>query len=639
MRSIETLHDLEERFKQNDLLSREDFNELLILCTHRDRNIRETALTLLLHPPVADELSYYRHLIPLILDSAPKIAELPPAFVELVCDIIGFLAKVPDTEHLYPAFRRVLNHLPKSSLARLSNQTLPLRPFLQHIPVKLLSWPKNKPGAATKRKWRLLRKLLRANSSSAPAYELTWNDLKPIWRVPATGCCESRSGFRTHWRLIGRNILLAPVEAWPSPSIRTNEFLQAEAAGKKLPLPPLNSGYFGGFGAGVLRYLERLLQWQAKELAAVRELAKATSRNTRRVVLSWHNATLAAAGGWAFESLPAQFPSRTLWQEFKQAVDNRMHVIQKEQDLPHPESAFIVELWQERLVKPKIIHALWESRARASFDAAWQEVYEKHIRTAGSVLDVEALQEIVEGGKYGWHGTVAPVQRINFDLILNWANARQKVWEEGLIRLSALLQEGQKLVTSGHLPYLVLPWIDKFFISSRRTADLEYLPLIVNWLEKQENDPLVLFWEDTSHAQAPSFQLALKKMAAKTAVRGIGILDQFDSDRSNALSRICREHSGVRLFALRPLSDEHYPHSFPQLIRNRDYRFFKHYDSSWKDNLCFLYVGTQVFPLLSVQSDMEPFPAWIGIAGRKHPFGAYFRRRLRELTLGEDSEM
>jgi len=224
------------------------------------------------------------------------------------------------------------------------------------------------------------------------------------------------------------------------------------------------------------------------------------------------------------------------------------------------------------------------------------------------------------------------------DQILSWTNGRQEIWREGLVRLLALLQEGQRLLASGRLAHLVLPWIDKFFISSRRTEDLDYLPLIVRWLEKQGGDPLVLFWEDTSHAQAPSFQLALDELAEEVAFRGIGIFDRLGSARAEALQRIYREHGSVRLFALRPHSDEHYPSSFLQLMQNRDYRFFKHYDSSWKDNLCFLYAGTQVLPLLSVQVDVEAFPAWIGVEGRKHSFGAYFRRRLRERILGAKSE-
>jgi hypothetical protein len=184
----------------------------------------------------------------------------------------------------------------------------------------------------------------------------------------------------------------------------------------------------------------------------------------------------------------------------------------------------------------------------------------------------------------------------------------------------------------------VFPWIDKFFISSRRGKDLEYLPVLVRWLEEQGNNPLILFWEDTAHAQAPSFQLALRKLAEQAAFRGIGVFDWLGSDRSEALQHVCREHGSVMLFALRPYSDEHYPRSFLQLIQNRDYRFFNHYDSSWKDNLCFLYVGTQVLPLLSVQCDMEAFPAWIAVERRKHAFGAYFRRRLREIVLGAKSE-
>lgn len=638
MDAIETLSALQDRLRQNNFLSWEELEQLLVICKHPKQNIREKALTLLFHPPVSDEIGYYRRLVAEVLGNVPKIADLPPAFIEFLCEFIGFLGEIPGIDCLHNNFHRVIKNLPRSSLVKLFDKSLPLQPILKYVPVRGLPWRKRKPDADFKRKWRLLRRFICAISTSVPAHELTFTDLKPLWCVQGAGCHGTRFASRGRWRLVGRSLLLSPVGA-SLPAGRTNEMSECKTSGKISHFSGLDDRvYFGGFAGGALRYLETLLQWQAKELASVREVAVAASRNTRRVVLSWHNASLAAAGGWAFENLAEQFPSPALWQVFKRAVDSRTQMLQKDRSAYQSNLYQILELWKERLVKPKVAHALWESRVKASFDPAWREVYNEHIRTAGFILDEDAIREIAGGAQYGWYGAVNPGQRMNMDQILNWAGSREQIWQEGLIRLTAVLQEGQRLVTRGDLPHLVLPWIDKFFISSRRAKDLEYLPCLVRWLDEQGTPPLILFWEDTSHAQAPSFQLALANLAARVAFRGVGIFDWLGSDRSEALQLICREHGSVRLFALRPCSDDHYPRSFLQLIQNRDYRFFAHYDSSWKDNLCFLYVGTQVHPLLSVQCDMEVFPTWVGVERRKHPFGAYFRGRLREMVLDVKSD-
>ena len=202
-----------------------------------------------------------------------------------------------------------------------------------------------------------------------------------------------------------------------------------------------------------------------------------------------------------------------------------------------------------------------------------------------------------------------------------------------------MLEEGQPLLDKGLLPHLVIPWIDKFFISSRRKDDWEYLNTLVGWFEEQRLRPLILFWEDTPHRQGPSLKLVLRQLCKQgRPFRGIGVFDWQGSSRNEALEIIRHGHLETVLFALRPFSDSHNPHSFQQLLEDRPLSFFRGYDSSWKDGLCFLYAGTQVFPLLSVPTDRENLPAWIVAAGMKVPFGAYWRRRLRRAVLGKRSE-
>ena len=63
--------------------------------------------------------------------------------------------------------------------------------------------------------------------------------------------------------------------------------------------------------------------------------------------------------------------------------------------------------------------------------------------------------------------------------------------------------------------------------------------------------------------------------------------------------------------------------------------FFLNYDSSWKDNLAFIYAGTQVFPLLPVQAEMESVSPWVSARGERFAFGAWFRRMLRHISVGK----
>ena len=279
-----------------------------------------------------------------------------------------------------------------------------------------------------------------------------------------------------------------------------------------LSLPALHeNAYFAGLGNISLRYLDLLIQEQAKELAAVRKLAVSASQRTGRVVLSWHNASLAAAGGWAFEDLNRQFPSDALWKEFKKSVRDRIASISARTNFNRSILQNLFTHWEERLVKPKLLHALWESRLQAGFKSSGQESFEKDLCSAKALLKDSEIEAVCSGEIYGWCGAVSPHQQMDVGQVLNWHEARRGIWQKGLIRLIAIIAEGQNLIKKGKVPYFVLPWIDKFFISSRREGDLEYLPSLVKFLEEQKVNPLVLFWEDTSHKQTPSFQLALNK--------------------------------------------------------------------------------------------------------------------------------
>ena len=133
----------------------------------------------------------------------------------------------------------------------------------------------------------------------------------------------------------------------------------------------------------------------------------------------------------------------------------------------------------------------------------------------------------------------------------------------------------------------------------------------------------------------PSFQIVLERLVESgKPFRGIGIFGDGTTDRKDAAAFILREHGETSLFALRPCEGTYDPRPLHQLLKTMDRGFLRAYDSSWKDGLCFLYTGTRVFPLLSVQCEAEPFAPWIAKDGARLPFGAAFRSALRREVLG-----
>ena len=133
----------------------------------------------------------------------------------------------------------------------------------------------------------------------------------------------------------------------------------------------------------------------------------------------------------------------------------------------------------------------------------------------------------------------------------------RKTWADGLILLFALANQGQRMIDSGKISSLVLPWIDKFFISSRRQADSIYLERLFRFVSDNIKKPLILFWDDTSHREAPSLGIALEDMAGRgLPFRGIGSFDpgaetgrSYAAERANAVANHSRRISRRRRFS------------------------------------------------------------------------------------------
>ncbi len=383
---------------------------------------------------------------------------------------------------------------------------------------------------------------------------------------------------------------------------------KVEISQRDAPAQTMRQLYWGGGRSRKITFWERLVEKQAGELFEIRRLSREVSSRTGRVVLSWHNATLGAAGGWAFEDLASQFDSPALYSLFVQAVFKEVAEIRKSFDISSAMDLCAMRL--DRLFAPKM---------------------------------VSAVDRAANGDKYEWPGTLSPHQRISTGQVLEWIEKSHEKWADGLMLLFALANQGQRMLDSGKIPSLVLPWIDKFFISSRRLADLTYLERLFRFASANMRKPLILFWDDTSHSKAPSLGLALEDVAGRgLPFRGIGIFDTGVSSgglhgagRAEATRIILNDYPQKELFALRPLNENHCPEAFRWIFKDYDMKFFLNYDSSWKDNLAFIYAGTQVFPLLPVQTEMEAISPWIFNGRERFAFGTWFRRRLRHISLGK----
>jgi hypothetical protein len=199
------------------------------------------------------------------------------------------------------------------------------------------------------------------------------------------------------------------------------------------------------------------------------------------------------------------------------------------------------------------------------------------------------------------------------------------------------MEAGQELLHNDRLEYFVLPIIDKFFISSQRDQDLAYLPLFVQQAGCIGGTPLFLLIDDTSRSSHPSLQLAIERWRENHDFLGLGIFGGESKAESSPMETILANCDAINLFALRPFSQVHNPISLDSLLARRPADFLTplRYDSSWKDNLPFLYHGTQVAPLAGEETQPEKYyPALLTSAGPV-AFGTYYRSRLRRLGMAK----
>lgn len=588
------------------------------LCAHPDEPVREAALLLLLHPPIDDELS---HVIDLIVSGGVRLPLMPEevrlALFELAYDFIAVCGGLPGQSPLRTALARILHPCPKNAV----RHALAGRHRLDELGISFLrrlstAFSRKHPLAVKSK----LRTFIQRCRHHQPGWAApTAADLRPLRHNPRTDRIHRLTEGR--WLRVCRAVTAPSHSAGDASATSTYRLARS---------------YWGGYGPESIRYLGRLIQLQAREIAAQRDLARRVGAHTGRVVLSLHNATVAAMGGWGFDPLAESFRDEKHRQAFVEEVLEEESLLARLE--PRSESALddIQRLRMERLVQPLLRQAMRQMDVRCRLDHRLCAEAQRFRETAARFAADAGLCALADSNRHTLPGAVAPHQRTDPGDLVRWAGDQLHRWKPGFLRLAALLSRGQAMIDRGEISSFTVPWIDKFFISSRRDKDVAYLPAVIRWMEDRGIRPLALFWEDTAHASRPSLQLGLEQMKAASArFRGIGVFSSDGSKRTEAERIIIEEHAATSLFALRPRDDGHLSQSFHQLLRDHDPRIFTTYDSAWKDNLAFLYCGTQVSSLLSPQTEMESYAPWVLVGGGKHPFGAWLRRELRKLLQGD----
>jgi len=596
---------------------------------HPDPEVRERALMDLFAPRDGGDWGHWERVLDAVLDLPLQTLdrELVLFLFDLLCWLEPPLAgpRGRNAHGQAPGPRPMLGTaLPATARGKARAALRRLPPYLQdrtYPLVSLLGWgppiPRPYRRGPSRRDWlrhlRLLGRRVRQDIPH-PWAVMTLRELATAWmrgpRVAVARFCPGR------WLHVGRPILLPP-----------GSHPRASCPGRIAPQP-------GFFSRSRCRTLEHLMERTARELEAVRRLAFAVSRKRRRVVLSLHNATLAACSGWAFESLGEQFPDETSRREFYGRVRERARKAAERFQAAASPIQSLGHLWEERLVKPKVLFALWEAWGRSRLMPSKAAVLDRYLPLFSPLVNAEKFRRTAGRLPFSWAGWLPLHQALSPARLYGWWKERRMLWPRGWALLWALLEEGNQWIERGRLESLVIPWIDKFFISSRRDRDGDYLRALFSFLQGLDGPPVILFWEDTARATDPSLALALRKHWKRDECLGFGVFGDGTWGREEAEKILGSAARPGCLYVLRPLNDTHHPLGLEGIFSETGPPSLDPYDSSWKDGIQALYTGTQVEPLLSIPTDADLLPGWIRGERGKMPLGAFFRRRLRRRVLG-----
>ena len=588
--------------------------------------VRQAVTVLIFSPPVEKELPHFRRLIQWFPDW------LPPRWYEyrslrhLVAELVTCANK--------PQNHRVLATLLEMALMR-SLPTWRQEAGLLFAPLDIVSRRQVLAMVARRLPRPLeigLRKRLLAKDTLS---------LGQICEALVAANHRSPLGSLRHWARISSLADIADLS-----KVRTRGKSMKKLSNKGDKDLRLNS--WGQRSGEEIVFLEKLISYQAKELSSVFRLAMETSKRTRKVVLTLHNASLGTASGWGAPPFTWQVPAET-GARFSQEVQYlRRNLLKKlsgggrsSPSIPNrtlkEQADNLFYLWSKRLVRPQILQDLWSLRVSLLLNGFPLDEWEQFLSQGEELLDFDDHHRLTHETGFAITFDPPAIARQQMHQTLLWYQRKKKNHLRQLSLLWALIKTGQDWLNSGRLEYLVLPIIDKFFISSKRDQDLDYLPLFVKLMCASKYTPLFLLIDDTSRASHPSLQLAIDHWREHFGFLGLGVFASEKVPASSVLETILAHSAKFDLFALRPLTEVHNPISFDALLARRPTDFLspEKYDSSWKDNLPFLYHGTQAAAFSGRVEQSERFsPALITSAGPM-AFGTYYRCKLRRIALGQ----
>ena len=607
-------------FASNNESRREDLVCLARGLVDTCPEVRQAARVLIFSPPVEDEVHHFLRLLRWLPDWLPAKWYEHSSVRRAVAEFISSVENPQDCRPLVTLLQVLLKRSSSACPEESSLLSGPLhgasRRSLLSLLTRRLSYSL-KPG---------LRKRLLAKANLSP---------REICEALAASNRLTPMGALRHWAK------MTSVEDLASCSKVNLSSAETRGLDKDLRMHS-----WGQRSRMEIAFLEKVISYQAKELSEVFRLALEVSRRTKRVVITLHNASLGAATGWGAPSFTHQISAEAAVQ-FSQRVQalRRGFIVElsgKERSSPFPlghslkeQAEKLFRLWGKRLVRPQILQRLWTLRVSLLLNNLPLKEWEQLTGRAEEILQPGDRQRLTEGKGLAITFVPPTAARHQVDQTLSWYRKKKENHSEKLSLLWALTRTGQEWLSSSRLEYLVLPIVDKFFISSKRDQDLDYLPSLVNMIHRFDHTPLFLFIDDTSRASQPSLQLAIDRWRQSYPFLGLGVFATKRDPHPSHLQTILDNSSRIRLFALRPLTQVHNPIALDLLLAQRPPEFLspKQYDSSWKDNLPFLYQGTQVAPFSGDPEHPERFSPFLATSAGPMFFGTYYRFKLRQLAL------
>ncbi len=286
------------------------------------------------------------------LPISPSPHQVSPELLQLFCELLASAGKISLSAGGHEPLVRLLSRMAPGLPAWLFEKRFRVGPFIENIDARRIFPGSGEPYQVLRRRWRLLRKSMTSGSGAVcglagHGLDTTTSDL---WFVSKARRRPRR--VQSQWRIHGRAVLSRSSDV------------------PEKPLQPLRRLYWGGAGSHKIAFWEKLISTQAGELAEVRRLAGEVGRRTGRVVLSWHNASLGAAGGWGFEETAAQFKSPALYGRFVRAVREEAAQIRKSFDFSAAMDLF--DLRSDRIFAPKMVRAVEHWKVCADLPA-WPE--------------------------------------------------------------------------------------------------------------------------------------------------------------------------------------------------------------------------------------------------------------------------